>query len=149
MPGLTSVFSPARINQPGQVRYLCSDVRLLLSNIPPLSSRISTTSTLVLMQMHSVLRAAHVSGCLCHPPACDPLSEMPAGAVGLNIVMATMIFDREALTGSTMNSLLHGAERRSGNLLLLGCLGSHHHCWRQQPVRSMQAQHVTGEARKA
>lgn len=69
--------------------------------------------------------------CICvwlrHPPASDPLSEMAAGAVGLNIVMVTMIFDREALTGSTMNSLLHRAERRSGNLLLLGCLGSHHY----------------------
>lgn len=52
------------------------------------------------MQIHSVLLAACVSGCLYVPPACDPLSKMPAGAVGLNIVMATMIFDREALTGS-------------------------------------------------
>lgn len=31
MPGLTSAWSPAWINQPGQVRYLCSEVRLLLS----------------------------------------------------------------------------------------------------------------------
>lgn len=54
----------------------------------------------MLMKMRSVLRAAYVPGCFCHPPACDPLSKMPSRAVGLNIVMATMIFDREALTGS-------------------------------------------------
>ncbi|KAK5854023.1 hypothetical protein PBY51_015127 [Eleginops maclovinus] len=54
----------------------------------------------VLMQTHSVLRDSYASGLSCHPPACDPLSEMPAGAVGLNIVIATRIFDREALTGS-------------------------------------------------
>lgn len=32
--------------------------------------------------------------------ASDPPSQMPVGAVGLNIVIATMIFDREALTAS-------------------------------------------------
>lgn len=68
-------------------------------NMSSQSSRMSTAvPPLVLLLMHSVLRAA--SGCLCHPPAYDPLSKMPARAVGLSIVMATMFFDREALTGS-------------------------------------------------
>lgn len=52
------------------------------------------------MQMHSVLYTAYVSGFLCHPPARDALFKMPARAVGLNIVMVTLIFDREAQTGS-------------------------------------------------
>ena len=48
------------------------------------------------------LRCIHcVCSCLClHPAACDPLPQMPAGAVGLNIVMVTMICDSEALTVS-------------------------------------------------
>lgn len=68
---------------------------------------------------------------------------------GLNPVTATMIFDRESLTGSTMNSLPNGAGQRSGKVLLPGRLGSHHRHWWKQPVRSMQTQHVTGDMREA
>lgn len=56
---------------------LCTDVRLLLSNIPSLSWRISATITLVLLQTHSVLCAAHVSGRVTRQPLIHCLKCQP------------------------------------------------------------------------